>query len=106
MRGTIRGFQLVDYVKKETKQPVKGVTLGLTYKSGEFYGEAVKEEYISETSPFYKELSGYLADDMDSLVGAEIFIDYNTVKRGNFTFSEIVGLEITPVKQEAKKKAV
>ena len=105
MRGTIRGFQSVDYVKKETKQPVKGVTLAITYTSGEFIGEAVKEEYISETSPFYKELAKYLANDIDSLIGAKIFIDYNTVKRGNYTFSEIVGLEIDPIKQTEKKGA-
>lgn len=101
MRGIITGFQPVDYVKKDTKQPVKGVTLALTYKSSEFFGEAVKEEYISETSPFYKELSPYLSNDIDSLIGAKIFIDYNTVKRGNYTISEIVGLEIDPIQKGA-----
>lgn len=105
MRGTITGFQPVDYVKKDTKQQVKGVTLALTYKSGDFIGEAVKEEYISDTSPFYKELAPFLSDDIDSLIGAKIFIDYNTVKRGNYTFSEIVGLEIEPVKHTEQKGA-
>lgn len=102
MRGIIEGFRPVDYVKKETKERVKGVTLALTYKSSEFFGRAVKEEFIGEKCPFYKDIEKYLSSDIDSLVGAKIFIDYNNINRGNFTYSEIADMEITP----AEKKAV
>lgn len=75
------------------------MTLAITYKSSEFFGKAVKEEYISEKKSFYSELSRYLSNDMDALIGAKIFIDYNTFKRGSITYSEIVELENTPAEK-------
>lgn len=99
MRGIIKGFQPVDYNKKETKERVQGVTLALTYKSSKFIGEAVKEEFISVTSPFYNELDKYLSNDIDGLIGADIFMDIVTEKRGSYTFSEITDLVITPAKK-------
>lgn len=103
MRGIIKGFQTVDYTKKDTGEHVRGVTLALTYKSNKFYGEAVKEEFINSSSPFYPEISRFLSHDVDSFIGAEIFIDIVTEKRGSYTFSDIVDLQITPV---PSKKAV
>lgn len=107
MRGTIKGFRTVDYQKKGSDERVKGVTLALTYKSSEYYGEAVKEEFISSTSPFYEQIAKYLSNDVDRLVGAGIFIDLVNVNRGSYTFSEITDLEITPAAaKQSEKKAV
>ncbi|MCM1578141.1 MAG: hypothetical protein NC078_05000 [Ruminococcus sp.] len=98
MRGIIRGFKLVDYPKKDNKlERVQGIELHMTYTSGEVYGESTKTEFVSKVSPFYKKFfEPYLSDDLDGLIGAKIFIDYNTEKRGNFTFTEIADMEVTP----------
>lgn len=107
MRATIKGFQTVDYQKKGSDERVKGVTLALTYKSSEYYGEAVKEEFISIRSPFYEKVEKYLSSDVDKLIGAGIFIDLVNVKRGSYTYSEITDLEITPAAaKQTEKKAV
>lgn len=103
MRGIIKGFQTVDYQKKGTNERVQGVILAMTYKSAKFYGEAVKEEFISINSPFYPEISRYLSNDVDSLVGADVFIDIVTEKRGSYTFTDITDLAITPVTKQDKK---
>lgn len=104
MRGTIIGFEPVDYVKKDTQQPVKGIQLIITCKSNDVIGLTAKKEFIKAESSFYKELiAPYLASDMEKLVNAAVYIDYNTEKRGSYTFTDIVDMEIIPA-SEAKKK--
>lgn len=105
MRGVIRGVKPVDYPKKGTDERVQGIELHLTYKSGEVYGEATRKEYISKTSPFYKDFVPYLASDIDALIGAKIFIDTVTENRGSYTFSEITEVEFEPVSSSAEIKA-
>lgn len=110
MRGVIRGVKPIDYPKKGSDERVQGIELHLTYKSGEVFGDATRTEYISKTSPFYKDFVPYLANDMDSLIGAKIFIDIVTEKRGSYTFSEITEVEFEPVttspaETKADKKA-
>lgn len=96
MKGKIVGFNTLDYVSKKTNQEVKGVTLYLTVKSSDVIGDKVKEEFIKADSSVYKVLAPYLSGDLDSLLNADVTIDYNVEKRGNFTFTDICELEITP----------
>lgn len=106
MRGTIIGFSPIDYVKKDTQQPVKGIQLVITCKSSDVIGLTSKKEFISANSSFYKELiSPYLAADMEKLLNAEVFIDYNTEQRGKYTITNIVDMEITPADVKSKKGA-
>ncbi|MDY2848126.1 MAG: hypothetical protein SOU50_07900, partial [Oscillospiraceae bacterium] len=96
MKGKIVGFNTMDYVSKKTNQEVKGVTLYLIVKSSDVIGDKVKEEFIKSDSSVYKALNPYLCGDIDSLIGADVTIDYNVEKRGNFTFTDICELVITP----------
>lgn len=115
MKGKIIGFESVDYKKKDTGAPVKGVRLIITCRSKKVVGFTAKEEFIGFTNPFYGEILPYLADDVNALLGAEVFIDYFTEERGGRTFTDIVDFQITPASSsepasepetKAKAKAV
>lgn len=107
MRGTIIGLKPVDYVKKDTQQPVKGVQLIITCRSNDVIGLTAKEEFIKADSSFYKDLiAPYLSSDVEKLINASVFIDYNTEKRGSYTFTDIVDMEITPAPENESKKKV
>lgn len=106
MRGTIIGFEPVDYKKKDTEERQKGIRLIITCRSNDVIGLTAKEEFIKADSPFYRDqIASYLATDMDALVNASIYIDYNIVKRGNYTFTDIVDMEITPASNIEQKGA-
>lgn len=98
MKGTVVGFQTLDYVSKKTNQHVKGVTLYLTVPSSDVIGRKVKEEFIKEDSSVFNVLRPYLDSDIDSLVDADVFIDYAVDKRANMTFADICDLQVFPCK--------
>lgn len=100
MRGTIVGFQSVDYTSKKTNQPVKGVTLYLTVPSSDVIGRKVKEEFIKEDSSVFKVLRPYLDSDVDGLIDADVFIDYSVDKRANMTFTDICDLQVFPCQEK------
>ena len=96
MKGNIIGIEPTDYVSKKTGESVKGVRLIITCKSQNVFGLTAKEEFIKADSPIYKQhLENLLNNDIDSLIGADVMIDYEVNKRGNFTFTDIVDFEIT-----------
>lgn len=96
MKGNIIGIEPTDYVSKKTGEAVKGVRLIITCKSQNVFGLTAKEEFIKADSPIYKQhLENLLNNDIDSLIGADVMIDYEVNKRGNFTFTDIVDFEIT-----------
>lgn len=98
MKGTIIGFEPVNYTKRDTGEQVKGITLILTCRSNNVIGLTSKTEYINAKSPFYKEFLPYLNGDkdMEELLNSEIFIDFQPEKRGNYTINEIVDIELMP----------
>lgn len=96
MKGNIIGIEPTDYVSKKTGEAVKGVRLIITCKSQNVFGLTAKEEFIKADSLIYKQhLENLLNNDIDSLIGADVMIDYEVNKRGNFTFTDIVDFEIT-----------
>lgn len=101
MKGKIVGFETVDYVSKKTGNPVNAVRLFLNIKSNQVIGMKVGEEFISKDSSVYKIIEPYLNGDVDALIGADVFIDYNVEQRGNTSFKEICDLDIMPKKAEA-----
>ena len=96
MKGIIRGLEPVDYKKKETEEIVKGVTLHLTCPDNNVLGEKAKEQFIRSGTPMYKVISPYLegGEDLDEIIGAKVFIDYDVSRKGNYTISDVVDLEI------------
>lgn len=105
MKGRIIGIEPVDYASKKTGEQVKGVRLIIACKSQNVFGETAKEEFIKAESPIYKEyLEKPLGNDLDSLIGAEVMIDYEINKRGNFTFTDIVDFSLTIPKADKGKK--
>lgn len=94
MRGIIRGFQPIDYVKKETNERVKGVTLYLNCPNGDVIGMINKDEFIKDGTAVYAVIAPYLSGDVDSLIGAECLIDYDVTRRGSYTRTSICSLEI------------
>jgi len=106
MKGKIIGIEPTDYVSKKTGEAVKGVRLIITCKSQNVFGVTAKEEFIKADSPIYKQhLEKILNDDIDSLIGADVMIDYEVNKRGNFTFTDIVDFDITLPKAAKKETA-
>ena len=104
MKGTIIGFEPVDYKKKDSDERQKGIRLIITCRSNDVIGLTAKEEFIKADSPFYRQdILPYLANDIDSLINASIYIDYNILRRGNFTFTDIADLEITPAAKPNQK---
>lgn len=102
MKGTIIGFEPVDYVKKDTGEQRKGIRLIITCRSSDVIGLTAKEEFIKAESSWYKQLiAPFLATDMERLINASVYIDYQIIQRGNYTFADIVDMEITP---KAEKK--
>lgn len=96
MKGIIIGIEPTDYVSKKTGEVVKGVRLIITCKSQNVFGLTAKEEFIKADSPIYKQhLENLLNTDIDSLIGADVMIDYEVDKRGSFTFTDIVDFEVT-----------
>lgn len=96
MKGNIIGIEPTDYVSKKTGEVVKGVRLIITCKSQNVFGLTAKEEFIKADSPIYKQhLENLLNNDIDSLIGADVMIDYEVNKRGSFTFTDIVDFEVT-----------
>ena len=109
MKGTIIGFEPVDYTKKGTEERVKGIRLVITYKSGDVFGLTSKEEFIRANTPFYnKFFKNYLENDLDeaetAICGGSVFIDYNVIERGSATFKEIVEFEFTPNPAESNSE--
>ena len=98
MKGIIRGIEIVDYTKKDTGERVQGVNLFLNCKNSNVIGFENKNEFISATkNSFYSTvIAPYLGADINKLLDAQIYIDYSVTKRGNYTFTEICDLEITP----------
>jgi hypothetical protein len=104
MRGIIRGFQLIDYVKKETNERVKGLTLYLNCPNSDVIGYMNKDEFIKAGTAVYSVLEPYLSGDIDSLIGAECLIDYDVTRRGSYTRTSINSLEILKTADKAEKK--
>lgn len=104
MKGTIIGFEPVDYVKKGTDERVKGVHLIIKCRSNDVIGFTAKEEFVKAESPWYKLLAPYLANDMDGLLEASVYIDYQVTQRGSYTFTDIVDMEITPAPKPEEPK--
>ncbi len=95
MRGIIKGIQPVDYWSEKKQEQIKGLNLNFDYKSKDWFGFASKTEFIKADSPiFVEQLKPYMSD-LDKLQGAEIMIDYMSEKRGNYTFTDIVGFELS-----------
>lgn len=105
MKGRIIGIEPVDYASKKTGEQVKGVRLIIACKSQNVFGETAKEEFIKVEFPIYKEyLEKPLGNDLDSLIGAEVMIDYDINKRGNFTFTDIVDFSLSIPTTKSKKE--
>lgn len=96
MKGKIVGFETVDYISKKTGERVEGVRFFLTIKSNEVIGMKVGEEFVSKGSSIYKVVDPYLNGNVDDIINADVFIDYNVEQRGANTFKEICDLEIMP----------
>lgn len=102
MKGTVIGFEPVDYPKKDNPdERVKGIRLVMTHKSGDVFGLAAKEEFIRANTPYYNRFfKSYLENDLDeaerAIIGGSIYIDYNVVTRGSKSFPEIVDFEFLP----------
>ena len=102
MKGTIIGFEPVDYPKKGSEtERVKGIDLTITHKSGSVFGLAAKVERIYADTPYYNRFfKKYLENDLDeterAINGGSVFIDYDVVERGQYKFKDIVDFEFTP----------
>lgn len=109
MKGIIKGFEPVDYVSKKSEKVVKGATIYFDCKTGDSFGYVGKSEYIAESSPLYKRVIEPLLekfyDESSDIYGGQIIIDYEIIRRGNATFSNIVDLSIIPRKEDSAKKA-
>ncbi len=105
MKGRIMGFKEVDYPSKRTGKQIKGITLIIAITSGDVFGERAHEEFISAKSPLFRKHFIDVFEDIDkavnSLIGAEIVIDYDVQKRGKDTFTTITDILINPVKAAA-----
>lgn len=95
MKGKIVGFETVNYVSKKGEK-IEGVRLYLNVNSNEVIGQKVGEEFIRAGSSVYNVLAPYLSGDIDALIGADVFIDYNVETRGANTFKSIADLAVTP----------
>lgn len=102
MKGTIIGFEPVDYPKKDNPtERVKGIDLTITHKSADVFGLAAKVERIYADTPYYNRFfKKYLENDLDeaerAINGGSVFIDYDVVERGQYKFKNIVDFEFTP----------
>jgi len=100
MKGNVVGFQTVDYFSEKKQKQVKGVNLVINYNHNDYHGRASKEEFIPADSAFFiRDLLPILNGNADSLIGAEVYIDYLMEKKGQYTFSTIVDFSITPAKK-------
>lgn len=102
MKGTVIGFEPVDYPKKDNpEERVQGIRLVITCKSGDVFGLTAKEEFLRAKTPYYNRFfKNYLENDLDeaerAIIGGSVYIDYNVIERGKATFKEIVDFEFTP----------
>ena len=95
MKVIVRGVKVVDYTSKDGKA-VSGFELQITKKSSEVIGEEVDKIYFSDKSSFFYDIKKYLETDLDALLGAACIVDYDVSRRGNSTFSSVVGFEVLP----------
>lgn len=102
MKGTIIGFEPFDYPKKDKPdERVKGIDLTITHRSANVFGLASSVERVKAGTPYYNRFfKSYLENDLDeaerAIVGGSVFIDFNVVERGQYTFKEIADFEFTP----------
>ena len=99
MKGIIRGIEIVDYVKKDTGEPVKGFTVYLNVSSNDVIGMANRDEFIKFGTPYYNEIKAYMNNNIDDLIDSSVIIDYDVKTRGKFTIKDIIGFDIIPKKE-------
>ena len=98
MKVKVHGVKVIDYTK-DGKQ-ISGFELQITKKSSECIGDEVDKIYFSDKSSFFYDIKKYLETDLDSLLGSTCIVDYDVSRRGNSTFSSVVGFEVLPKDNE------
>lgn len=95
MRGIVKGCNPMNYFSEKKNRQVEGVNLNIEYEDKDWFGVRNKEESFDFYVPMYSKILKPFMSDLDSLIGAEIYIEYMPVKRGNYSFTEIVDIKVT-----------